>query len=196
MRYISMSKKIVLLFLVIASAFLFCGCEEFREAMEMDVTSDNPMSEDYKPRFVVGVFGMVQYPRATELEREIDMPNGRSVWINTNQSFSSRNLRGCKVIARPGNPDVCDLRFKLDKRGRTIWEMLAGRFRGEAVVLAVDGRGVGKFIPEFPESNSNWVTLRIGIDAYTARGIVKYAERNYDYYNPDAGKWFEWMFEK
>ena len=191
-----MFKKIVLLLLVIGSACVFCGCEEFREAMEMDVASENPMSEDYKPRFVVGVFGMVLYPRATELEREIDMPNGRSVWINTNQSFSSKNLRGCKVIARPGNPDVCDLRFKLDKRGRTVWEMLAGRFRGEAVVLAVDGRGVGKFIPEFPDSKSNWVTLRIGVDAYTARGIAKYAERNYDYYNPDAGKWFEWMFEK
>lgn len=191
-----MFKKILVLLFSVCAVCFFSGCEEFREAMEMDVVSDNPMSEDYKPRFVLGVFGIVQYPRATELEREIDMPNGRSVWINTNQSFSSKNMRGCKVIARPGNPDVCDLRIKLDKRGRTIWEMLAGRFRGEAVILAVDGRGVGKFIPEFPDSNSNWVTLRVGIDSYTARGIAKYAERNYDYYNPDAAKWFEWMFEK
>ena len=191
-----MLKRCSLLFTCVLALFFCCGCEEFREAMELGGTSDNPMSEDYTARFVVGVFSEVQYPRATELEREIDMPNGRKVWINANQSFSSKNMRGCKVIARPGNPDVCDLRIKLDKRGRTIWEMLAGRFRGEAVVLAVDGRGVGKFIPEFPDSNSNWVTLRVGIDAYTARGISKYAERNYDYYNPDAAKWFEWMFEK
>ena len=176
--------------------FVSAGCEEFREAMESGGVSENPMSEDYQPRFVVGVFSIVQYPRATELEREIEMPSGRSVWINTNQSFSSKNLLDCRIIARPGNPDVCDLRLKFDKRGRMIWESLAGRHRGEAVVLAVDGRGVGKFIPEFPSVKSNWVTLRVGVDAYTAKGIAKYAKLNYDYYNPDAGKWFEWMFEK
>ena len=124
------------------------------------------------------------------------MPNGRKVWINANQSFSSKNIRDCKVIVRPGNPDICDLKIKFDKRGRIIWEMLAGRFRGEAVILAVDGRGVGKFIPEDPHPRNNWVTLRVGIDAYTARGIAKFAKRNYDYYNPDAASWFEWLFEK
>ena len=81
-----MFKKILVLLFSVCAVCFFSGCEEFREAMEMDVVSDNPMSEDYKPRFVLGVFGIVQYPRATELEREIDMPNGRSVWINTNQN--------------------------------------------------------------------------------------------------------------
>lgn len=191
-----MLKRYFMLFTALLTLFIAAGCEEFREAMELGPASENPMSEDYAARFVVGVFSEIQYPRATELEREIEMPSGRRVWINANQSFSSKNLRDCKIIARPGNPDVCDLRFKFDKRGRTIWEMLAGRHRGEAVILAVDGRGVGKFIPEFPHPRSNWVTLRVGVDAYTARGIAKYAKSNYDYYNPDAASWFEWMFEK
>lgn len=190
-----MLKRFLLLLTCAVSVFLLCGCEEFREAMELGGTSENPMSEDYTARFVVGIFSEVQYPRATELEREIEMPSGRKVWINVNQSFSSKNLRDCRVVVRPGNPDICDLQFKFDKRGRTIWEMLAGRHRGEAVILAVDGRGVGKFIPEFPKTNSNWVTLRVGVDAYTARGIAKYAKANYDYYNPDAASWFHWMLE-
>lgn len=191
-----MLKKFFILSAMIAAVLFAGGCEEFREAMELGEVSDNPTSEDYNARFVVGIFSEVQYPRATALEREIEMPNGRKVWINTNQSFSSKNLRDCRVIARPGNPDVCDLRFKLDKRGRTIWEMLAGRHRGESVILAVDGRGVGKFIPDFPHPKNNWVSIRVGIDAYTARGIAKFASRNYDYYNPDAASWFEWLFEK
>ena len=190
-----MLKRFCMMSIMFSALFFMCGCEEFREAMEMGAASENPMSEDYSARFVVGVFSEVQYPRATELEREIDMPNGRKVWINANQSFSSKNLRECRVIARPGNPDVCDLKIKFDKRGRIIWEMLAGRHRGEAVILAVDGRGVGKFIPEFPHPKNNWVTLRVGIDAYTARGIAKYAKPNYDYYNPNAASWFEWLFE-
>ena len=191
-----MFKKFCLTATVLFSLFFLCGCDVFIEALEDGSVSENPMSEDYQPRFKVGVFSIVDYPRATELEQEIEMPNGRKLWININQSFSSKNLRECKVVARPGNPEVCDLKFKLDKRGRTLWEMLAGRHRGEAVVLAVDGRGVGKFIPEFPNAKSNWVTVRAGIDAYTARGIVKFAKKNYDYYNPNAGVWFEWMFEK
>ena len=191
-----MFKKFCLTATVLFSLFFLCGCDVFIEALEDGSVSENPMSEDYQPRFKVGVFSIVDYPRATELEQEIEMPNGRKLWININQSFSSKNLRECKVVARPGNPEVCDLKFKLDKRGRTLWEMLAGRHRGEAVVLAVDGRGVGKFIPEFPNAKSNWVTVRAGVDAYTARGIVKFAKKNYDYYNPNAGVWFEWMFEK
>ena len=191
-----MLKRVLMFSMMITSLIFAAGCEEFREAMEMGPSGENPISEDYAARFVIGVFGEVQYPRATELEREIDMPNGRKVWINANQSFSSKNLRDCKVIARPGNPDICDLKIKFDKRGRIIWEMLAGRHRGEAVILAVDGRGVGKFIPEYPHPRNNWVTLRVGIDAYTARGIAKFAKRNYDYYNPDAASWFEWLFEK
>ena len=191
-----MLKKVSLTLSLIFSLFVFSGCDVFMEALEEGAVSENPMSEDYEPHFKVGVFSIVDYPRATEIEQEIEMPSGRKIWININQGFSSKNLKDCKIIARPGNPDVCDLRFKFDKRGRIIWEMLAGRHRGEAVVLAVDGRGVGKFIPEFPSVKSNWVTLRVGVDAYTAKGLAKYAKLNYDYYNPDAGKWFEWMFEK
>lgn len=181
---------------LLALLFLLCGCEAFMEAMEAGsiANSDNPNSDSYRARFVVGVFTIVQYPRATELEKELEMPGGRSVAINTNQSFSSNNIRDARVVARPGNPDVCDLQIKPDRAGLLQWEMLAGNNRGEAVVLVVDGRYMASFIPEMPpEDGSLWITLRVGIDPYTAKGIARYARKNYDFYNPDSSSWFNYL---
>ena len=50
------------------------GCETlreaFREAMSEDANrSDDPNSEDYKVRYAVGIFEIVRYPRAGELEK-------------------------------------------------------------------------------------------------------------------------------
>ena len=183
------------LFALLSAAVLcICGCEEFREAMEDgSINNDDPNSENYRPRFVAGVFTIVEYPRAGDLERELPLPNGRSVWINTNQNFSSKHLRDVKVVPRPGNPDICDLQFRLDRTGKIQWQMLAGNNRETPVILVVDSRYAGKFIPELPGEtghNDDWVTLRVGVDHYTARGLAKFARKNYVYYNPDTASWF------
>ena len=181
---------------LLALLFLLCGCEALNEALEAGriANSDNPISDSYRARFVVGVFTVVHYPRATELEKELDMPGGRTIAINTNQSFSSSNLRDARVVSRPGNPDICDLQLKPDRAGMLQWEMLAGNNRGEAVVLVVDGRYMASFIPEMPpEDGSEWITLRVGIDPYTAKGIARYAKKNYDFYNPDSSSWFNYL---
>ena len=138
----------------------------------------------------------MEYPRASDLEKELALPNGRSVWINTNQNFSSKNLREVRVIPRPGNPDVCDLQFKLDRQGRIQWQLLAGNNREIPVVLVVDSRYAGKFIPQLPSDDGKkdlWVTLRVGVDHYTARGMAKFAKKNYIYYNPDTASWFSFL---
>lgn len=182
--------------LTAAAAFLaltLCGCEMFLEAMDPEnaAGADDPTSEVYQARFVVGVFSIVEYPRASQLEKELTTSSGESIWINKNQYFGSNHIKSAKVVARPGNPDVCDLKFKMDRAGRTQWEVLAGNHRGEEVVLVVDGRHMANFIPEPPdENNRNWVTLRVGIDPYTARGIAKYAKKNYTFYNPDSTSFF------
>ena len=176
-----------------AALFCLCGCEVFMEALEAEnaLNSDDPNSDNYQPRFIVGIFSIVEYPRATSLERELPTTSGESIWINSNQNFSSKNLREAKVVSRPGNPDICDLKFRLDRPGRVQWEILAGNHRDEAVVLVVDGRYAAKFIPEPPdENNPNWVTLRVGIDPYTARGVAKFAKKNYVHYNPDSTSFF------
>jgi len=190
-------KHALRLLLIAAALFLFTGCEEFKEALTADLQSDDPTSEEYEPKFVVGVFSIVDYPRAEELEKRIESLDGRSVVVNTNQNFSSKNLKDVRVIARPGNPEVCDLQFRVDRRGKALWHMLAGRFRGEEVVLAVDGLYAARFVPEMPEKeNSEWVTLRVGIDHYTAKGMAKYAKKNYEHYNPDTVGFFNSLFQK
>lgn len=185
----------------VAAALIVCGvsgCAEFQEALEESGAweIDNPNSESYEPHFVVGIFSIVEYPRGnSNLERQIESLDGRTIWINTNQSFSSKNIKDVRIVARPGDPDRCDLQLKLDRMGKVQWEMLAGRYRETPVVLAVDGRYVSKFIPEMPDdenAGNRWVTLRVGIDAYSAKGIAKYAKKNYYHYNPDAESW--WKF--
>ena len=57
-----------------AAVTLFCcsGCEILQEAMDAGaLDTDNPNSEDYRPRFVVGIFSIVYYPRASELEKPV-----------------------------------------------------------------------------------------------------------------------------
>ena len=184
--------KIFSFLAVLAVLFFSCGCEEFREALEDGGgVYDDPNSENFRPRFVVGVFTIVEYPRASDLEKALPMPNGRTVWINTNQNFSSKYLKDAKIIPRPGDPNVCDLQFKLDRLGKIQWQILSGMHIDKKVAFIVDGICYTTFTPEPPNSkNSSWVTLKVGINPYTAKGIVKFAKKNYLYYNPDTRSWF------
>ena len=179
-----------------ALLLLFCctGCEIIEEALEGSSSweTDNPNSEDYRPRFVVGIFSIVRYPRATELERPVQDLDGREIYINANQNFSSKNLRDAQIVIRPGNPELCDLKVKLDRRGIVQWQILAGRHRDEQVAFVVDGKLLARFVPEIPEEeNSQWVFLRVGIDHFHAKNIVKYARKNYIFYNPDSSNFFK-----
>jgi len=177
-------------------AFLFCGCDIFEEAMEEGSISEDPTSDSYEPRFVLRVHNIVRYPRATSLEREVSNGDGTTIWINTNSSFGSKRIREAKVVPRPGDPDMCDLKLKLDKQGKAQWQMLGSGSRGEPMAVVIDGRLVGTFVPEIPEDDDKltWVVLRIGVDSYTARGVARYANKNYSYFNPKAADWFNWTF--
>ena len=98
------------------------------------------------------------------------------------------------MVVRPGNPELCDLKFKLDRRGIVQWQLLAGRYRDEQVAFVIDGRLLARFVPEMPdEENENWVFLRVGIDHYHAKNIVKYAKKNYIFYNPDSSNFFKYF---
>ncbi|MBE6375133.1 MAG: hypothetical protein E7050_01590 [Lentisphaerae bacterium] len=174
---------------------LFSGCEIFREALEESYSSEDPSSEEFEARFNIGVFQIVKYPRAAVLEKIIDIGNGETLCVNTNALFSSKRIRAAKAVPRPGSPDLYDLEFRIDRMGKTQWMMLHGTVRGEEVVMMVDNRFVGTFTPEeYNDGTKDWVKIRIGVDAYTARGIVKFAKKNYDHYNPEASNWFSNLF--
>ena len=181
-----------------AGVFLisFCGCEIVNEALQAELeygSSDRGSSEEFRPRFLIAVCSIVKYPRAQWLEQPVEY-NGRTFWINKNQLFDSKRIRRARAIPRPGNPDVCDLELQLDPVGKTHWQMLVASARGREVALMIDDRCVGTFIPEMPDSESDridWVRIRSGIDSYTARGVVRYAPKNHDHFNPDASNWFK-----
>ncbi|MBR7140193.1 MAG: hypothetical protein IKD44_11700 [Lentisphaeria bacterium] len=171
------------------------GCEIIEEALEAGaLDTDNPNSDDYRPRFVIGIFSIVQYPRATDLEKPIRDLDGREIYINANQNFSSKNLKDARIVVRPGNPELCDLKLKLDRRGKIQWQLLAGRFRDEQVAFVVDGKLLARFVPELPEDeNDTWVFLRVGIDHFHAKNIVKFAKKNYVFFNPDSSNFFSYF---
>ncbi|MBS1453376.1 hypothetical protein FYJ85_06715 [Victivallaceae bacterium BBE-744-WT-12] len=180
------------LFILLAAG----GCEAFKEAWEeaMDPeaeTTDNPNSPEFKRKYVVHLNAIVKYPRAGELEREINTFDGKTIWINTNQLFSSKNIRDAKAVARPGNPEIFDLQFKVDRFGKLQWQLLSGNHNDEPVALVVDGVYFASFYPEPADDDaSSWVTLRVGINPVTARGIARNAKKNYTNLNPDTSSWF------
>ncbi|MBR2345093.1 MAG: hypothetical protein IKA71_04840 [Lentisphaeria bacterium] len=189
-------QKIGIIAILFIGTFLFCGCEIFEEALQESYASDDPTSEEYEPRFVLGVFEIVNYPRATSLEKQINTRDGRQICINVNPIFSSRRIRAVKAVPRPGNPDVCDLELRIDRMGKTQWQMLSDGHRGEMLTLMIDSRHVGDFIPEHTRGygNDEWVKIRVGMDSYTARGVAKFAKKNYSFYNPEASDWFNQLF--
>ena len=61
----------------------------------------------------------------------------------------------------------------------------------DAVAFVVDGVYFGSFMPEsLDDDNSDWITVRVGIDSVTANGIAKYAKKNYTHYHPNTASWF------
>ena len=179
----------------LALVFGTCGCEIIEEALEAGaLDTENPNSDDYRPRFVIGVFSIVRFPRANDLEKPVQDLEGREIYINANQNFSSKNLKDARIVVRPGNPELCDLKLKLDRRGKIQWQLLAGRFRDEQVAFVVDGKLLARFVPELPEDeNDTWVFLRVGIDHFHAKNIVKFAKKNYVFFNPDSSNFFSYF---
>ena len=172
------------------------GCEVFNEALQAELeygSSDRGSSDEFRPRFMIAICSIVKYPRAQWLEQAVEH-NGKTIWINKNQHLDSKRIRRIRAIPRPGNPDVCDIELQLDPVGKTHWQMLVAAARGQEVAMMIDNRCVGTFVPEMPDSESDridWVRIRIGVDPYTAKGLVRFAPRNHDHFNPDASNWFK-----
>ena len=170
------------------------GCEAFQEAWEEATTYDDTPeevtadeSESPQKKYEIALHAIVKYPRATPNEQDIPTLDGKTIWINKNQLFSSKNIKRVKAVPRPGNPDLYDLEIKVDRFGRLQWQLLSGNRAGEPVALIVDGVYFVSFYPEQPENDSTyWVSLRVGLDPVTARGIARNARENYKILNPGA----------
>ena len=88
-----MKLRIFMVFMLgFMTMMFFNGCaeiQEFLEDAEESSASENPNSDNFKPRYIITVCSIVKYPRAGDLEQEVQCINGKGIWINTNQNFSS-----------------------------------------------------------------------------------------------------------
>lgn len=173
------------------------GCAEFKDAFreafgQGSSTDDESFGVEYKPKYVIGVYQVVKFPRGGELEKPISTFDGKVVCVNSNQFFSSKNIEEVKLLPRSDRPDTYDLRVKLDRRGLILWSMLSLEYRDAGMALLVDGvLYITTFQPKPLENeDAAWVVLPGPFDPVTSAGILKYARKNYDHFNPSASNWF------
>lgn len=187
-------RKPLLLLVAAVSIVLFAGCEAWREAWEESGSSGIGWFEKYEPKYIVGVFRIVKYPRGnSDMERELSTIDGRTMYINTIQMISSKNFQEIRVLPRGDRPDRYDIRVRLDERGQRLWALMAAEYRGRELALMIDSIYYGNFMPQQLESESeSWVTITMDrpFDEVTAAGLQKYSKKNYEHFNPSATSLF------
>ncbi len=178
--------------------FAVAGCESLDLSWD-DVlgrksdssTTDSASSGKYEPKYAMTFHQEVEYPRAESIEKEIVTFDGRKLYINSNFFFSSREIVRVKMIERKDQKDFYDLSFNLSRRGKMRWMNMVVNCRHSAIAIMLDGMYYRSFSPDvITDEDTEWVHVPGPFDPVTAKGIVKYAEKNYDYYNPDSRKAF------
>ncbi len=182
--------KFVWMLTMAAMTALLCGCEAIEDAWNESTSKDDDsgfsfFGEPYTPKYVIAFFEEVRYPRAGELEQEVTTFDGRKLWINTNQLMSSKHIREVKLEQRIDQPDRYDLKLRLTESGCRIWTLMALKYQDEKVALFLDNHYIGSFNPEpLADEDAEWVAIRYPLDEVTARGVEKYARKNFKNYNP------------
>ena len=183
-------KRCLLLVLAAAVVLLAGGCDTVREAWEESMNSSarggDWFGEAYKPRYLFALYTPVKYPRGLrELERQIVTLEGKRLWINTNQFFSSRHVLEIRKMPRTDVPGAYDLALRLSDSGVRIWTMLAQQFNHEPMIMLIDNYYQCSFNPQpLADVDTNWVVISYPFDEVTAKGMEKYAGKNFKHLNP------------
>ena len=184
--------------LVILAVFAAAGCESLNLTWDEvlgrkpdPATADGNSSGKYEPKYAMTFHEVVEYPRAESIEKEIVTFDGKKLYINSNFFVSSREIIRAKMIERKDQKDFYDLTVNLSRRGKMRWMNMVVNFRHSEIAIMLDGSYYKSFTPEvITDEDTEWVIIPGPFDPVTAKGIVKYAEKNYDYYNPDSRKSF------
>ena len=124
-------------------------------------------------------------PAMRELERQIVTFEGKRLWINTNQFLSSRHVQEIRKMPRADVPGAYDLALKLSDSGVRIWTMLAQQFSQEPMIMLIDDYYQCSFNPQpLADVDTNWVVISFPFDEFTAKGMEKYAAKNFKHLNP------------
>ncbi|MBQ7394529.1 MAG: hypothetical protein IJV89_09315 [Lentisphaeria bacterium] len=183
---------------VFAAVFLLLtsGCDTIREAWEESMNSSGGsigrggdwFTEEYKPKYLFALYAQVKYPRGLrDLERQIVTFEGKRLWINTNQFLSSRHVQEIRKMPRADVPGAYDLALKLSDSGARIWTMLAQQFNRDPMIMMIDDYYQCSFCPQpLADVDTNWVVISYPFDEVTAKGMEKYAGKNFKHLSPPA----------
>jgi hypothetical protein len=159
---------------LLMSIFLFiCGCET--------IDADSKSKE---PSYVLTINEVVKYPRANQLEREVQSYSGTNKWVNTNPFLHSKNIMEIEMIPSAQKKGYYDLQMKLDYHGKLSWMQLSVNYAYGELGLLIDGvyyRSISpdKLASEYEDS----VLVRGPFDPVTAKSLKVNSLKNYRYYN-------------
>jgi len=156
------------------------GCDSMDDLMKEEV------DEDSKPKTVMTINMLVEYPRATMVEREIITFSGRKVWINTNPFLHSKYIQEIELTPSGDKPGYFDLLLKLDSTGKNMWVALVEESKINRFGVIIDGifyRTCDPVRMKSDDDNDEWVTLKGPYDQKTAEKLKKHAKKNYEILN-------------
>ena len=132
-------------------------------------------------------FSIIKYPRGNAIEEEVETFKGEKVVINSNSFIDSSKIMDAELIPREDEPGYFDISLKLNGTGVKQWFQLVLEYRNEPTAIIIDGAYFGRFRPDGGHTEDDeWVTLKGPFNEVIARGIVKYAKRNYRHYHPNS----------
>ncbi len=170
---------------LLAMTVLFCGCEQFAEAWEEALSGAGGGESSYEPRYVITICGEVQYPRAGEMEMEINTFDGKRLWIKRIPILTSTNIQEVTLVPNTSKPNHFDLVLKLTSRGAMLWSQMVGQYQETPVVLLIDGVYQCRFIPRpLKDDESLYAIIPGPFDSVTANGVQKYSKKNQETMNP------------
>jgi hypothetical protein len=160
-------------------AIIFVACskkdlKKFQEIMKQEMP---------EPNYIVTINSIVQYPRAKELEKEIDTFTGRKIWINTNSFIHSKSIEEVRLVPRDSKGNFYDLELKLSNHGKIIWMQLSNAYSYKKLAFVVASIFYRSFSPKPMKEGDDWAFIEGPFDKYTAEQIKKYAKINFDYFN-------------
>ncbi len=179
-------KNIIAVLVLSLCAFAFLtSCDTLRTLENMESSEFlNPSVFETTPDYVISIHQVVRYPRSEMMEQEVTTFEGKKVYVNSHSLIHSRNIEKIEITLNEKDPQFCDLRLTLDRRGKMLWGNLAVSFKGQNVALMVDGILYRIFKPAQLGEEADTVIMTGPFDRNTALNIAKNSEKNYGIFNP------------
>ena len=173
-------KKLQFVVYALCAALFFCGCEAIEDALNINLVDDNP-------RYQISLHSIIKYPRGNRIEEEVETFKGEKVTINANSFIDSSKILDAELIPLEDDPGYFDISLKLNDTGVKQWFQLVLDYRDDPVAIVIDGAYFGRFRPDGGHTEDDqWVVLKGPFNEVIARGVVKYARRNYRHFHPNS----------